>query len=54
VLGELYDALARLAIETLAFWAVHRHWDPSPQAVDETAARETVLAFLIGALVKEK
>jgi AcrR family transcriptional regulator len=45
---------ARIAIETLAFWAVHRHWDPSPQAVDETAARETVLAFLIGALVKEK
>lgn len=45
---------ARIVIETLAFWAVHRHWDPSPQAVDEAAARETVLAFLTSALVKEK
>src|SRR5262245_24683841 len=26
---------ARLVIETTVFWAVHRHWDPHPQPVDE-------------------
>jgi hypothetical protein len=40
-------------LETLVFWAVHRHWDASPQAVDEGAARRIALAFLIGALVKQ-
>jgi AcrR family transcriptional regulator len=44
---------ARLVLETLVFWAVHRHWDAAPQAVDEAASRRTVLAFLISALVKE-
>jgi hypothetical protein len=44
---------ARIVLETLVFWAVHRHWDPSPQAVDEKSARRTALAFLTRALVKE-
>ena len=44
---------ARLVLETLVFWAVHRHWDPSPQAVDEGSARRIVLAFLVATLVKE-
>ena len=44
---------ARIVLETLVFWAVHRHWDLSPQAVDEDSARRTVLAFLTSALVKE-
>jgi AcrR family transcriptional regulator len=44
---------ARIVLETLVFWAVHRHWDPSPQAIDEASARRTVLAFLTSALVKE-
>ncbi len=44
---------ARIVLETVVFWAVHRHWDPSPQAVDESSARRTVLAFLTDALVKE-
>jgi AcrR family transcriptional regulator len=44
---------ARIVLETLVFWAVHRHWDPSPQAVGEASARRTVLAFLAAALVKE-
>jgi tetratricopeptide (TPR) repeat protein len=44
---------ARIVLETLVFWAVHRHWDPSPQAFDETSARRTVLAFLTSALVKD-
>lgn len=43
---------ARIVLETLVFWAVHRHWDASPQAVDEGSARRVALAFLVGALVK--
>ncbi len=43
---------ARIVLETLVFWAVHRHWDPSPQSIDESSARRTVLAFLIGALMR--
>ena len=44
---------ARIVLETLVFWAVHRQWDPSPQTVDERSARRVVLAFLTAALVKE-
>ena len=40
-------------LETLVFWAVHRHFDPSPQAVDESAAKRTALAFLTSALLKD-
>ncbi len=31
--------VARLIIETVVFWAVHRHWDPHPQVVDEQRRR---------------
>jgi AcrR family transcriptional regulator len=41
---------ARIVLETLVFWAVHRHWDPSPQAVDERAAEDAVVHFLLRAL----
>jgi len=44
---------ARIVLETLVFWAVHRHWDPSPQPVAEASARRTALEFLTRALVKE-
>ena len=44
---------ARLLIETVVFWAVHRHWDPHPQPVDEAVAKETVVRVLVGALAKE-
>jgi AcrR family transcriptional regulator len=44
---------ARLMIETIVFWAVHRHWDPHPQAVEESVAKDTVVRFLVGALAKE-
>ena len=43
----------RLLIETVVFWAVHRHWDPHPQPVDESVAKETVVRFLVNALAKE-
>ena len=45
---------ARLVLETLVFWAVHRHWDPSPQPVDPKAAEEVVIPLLVAALLKER
>jgi AcrR family transcriptional regulator len=44
---------ARMVLETVVFWAVHRHWDPAPQQVDDRVAEDTVVQFLLGALVKE-
>jgi AcrR family transcriptional regulator len=41
---------ARFALETLVFWAVHRHWDPAPQPVDASVARRTVVRMLVVAL----
>jgi len=38
---------ARLLIETVATWAVHIHWDRSPEQLDAAASRETVIAFLV-------
>jgi AcrR family transcriptional regulator len=38
---------ARIAIETLVFWAVHRHWDPQPQVVEEAAVKNTVIKFIV-------
>jgi AcrR family transcriptional regulator len=43
---------ARLIIETLVFWAVHRHWDLSPQPFDPRIAQDTVVQMLVGALGK--
>jgi AcrR family transcriptional regulator len=42
---------ARIVLETAVFWAVHRHWDPAPQAVDEQAAERAVVAFVVRALL---
>ena len=44
---------ARLTVETVVFWAVHRRWDPHPQKFDDSAARETVIDLLTDAFVKE-
>lgn len=43
---------ARLLIETIVFWAVHRHWDPHPQSVDDSVAKETVVEFVLNALLQ--
>jgi hypothetical protein len=45
-------AAARVIIETTVFWAVHRHWDVQPQPIEESAAKETVVHFTVGALTK--
>jgi AcrR family transcriptional regulator len=44
---------ARIIVELIAFWAVHRHWDPHPQAIDEMTAEDTVTAFIVRALASE-
>lgn len=44
---------ARIVLETLIFWAVHRHRDPHPQAVEEAASKSTAIGFVVNALVKE-
>lgn len=56
LLRPLPDATvtARLMIEAISFWAVHRHWDPRPQVVEETVARDTVVQFILNALGKEE
>jgi len=43
---------ARVIIETVVFWAVHRHWDPAPQPVDPHAAADIIVQMLVGALCR--
>jgi AcrR family transcriptional regulator len=45
---------ARAMLESIAFWAVHRHWDPSPQAVDEKDVEATLVELVLHGLAKEK
>ena len=44
-------AAARFLLETVVFWAVHRHWDPAPQPVDERIAEDLVVELLANAFV---
>jgi AcrR family transcriptional regulator len=44
---------ARMLLETVVFWAVHRHWDPYPQSIDESLARTSVIQFIVKNLVPE-
>lgn len=44
---------ARVILETIVTWAVHRHWDPSPQVIDDQVAEDTVVQFIVGGLMKE-
>jgi AcrR family transcriptional regulator len=46
------NAAARLVIETIVFWAVHRHWDPRGEPVSDVVATDTVVHFIVSALVK--
>jgi AcrR family transcriptional regulator len=48
------EVVARIVLETLVFWAVHRHWDPSPMAIDQSVARSTAIGFLSAALIAER
>lgn len=52
LLPEVPDvaAAARFVLETVVFWAVHRHWDPSPRPIDERVAERLVVALVCNAL----
>ena len=55
-LGQGYadkSVLARIIVEMIAFWAIHRHWDPHPQEIDESVAEEIVVSFIRRALIQE-
>jgi len=44
---------ARAVLETIAFWAVHRHWDPSPKEVAEADVQATLLDLILHGLSKD-
>lgn len=44
---------ARLILETIVFWAVHRHWDSQPSEIGDDLARTTVTHFVTRTLEKE-
>lgn len=45
-------AAARLILETMAFFALHRHYDPHPTALDDAIAEETVVDALVHAYAR--
>jgi len=44
---------SRVILETIVTWAVHRHWDPSPQVIADQVAEDTVVQFIVGGLMNE-
>lgn len=47
------DVAARFILETIVFWALHRHFDPAPQALDDDTARRTIVSLLARTLLPE-
>jgi AcrR family transcriptional regulator len=45
------DLAARFVLETVTWWARHRHRDPAPPEVDDAGAREVATELVAGALV---
>ena len=41
------NVAARFVIESIATWAVHIHWDPSPQAIPPQLAEDTVVSLIV-------
>lgn len=48
------EIVARTMIESVAFWGLHRHFDPSPQAVDDQQVRSTLVDLFSRALLVER
>jgi AcrR family transcriptional regulator len=48
-----FSIAARIVIEHLVLWTVHRHWDPSPQPMDEQVAEDTLVQLVLDGLAKE-
>ena len=47
------DVAARHLIETCVLWAVHRHWDPSPQVFDEERVEDAVVQNIVRVFLGE-
>jgi AcrR family transcriptional regulator len=45
------DVIARTLIEAVAFWALHRHFDPSPQVTDDATAEKALINLVTQGLV---
>jgi hypothetical protein len=45
------DVVARTILETIAFWAMHRYFDPAPQLVDDAVAEAAVIDLLVNGLL---
>jgi len=45
---------ARAVLETLATWAIHMPWDPSPRPFAEPDAEQAVVDLLVHAFAKER
>ena len=41
------DTAARAAVEILAFWAVHRHWETHPEPTTDHHARTTAVELIV-------
>jgi AcrR family transcriptional regulator len=48
------QATARTVLETVAFWAVHHHWDPAREAIDDAVTEESVVEFVVRSLTGEQ
>ena len=47
------DLAARSMLETVTWWARHRHRDPAPPAIDDARARAVAITLVVGALSPE-
>ena len=47
------EVAARLVLESVVFWAVHRHWDPHPETADEQVVEDSVIEFIKQSLVRK-
>jgi AcrR family transcriptional regulator len=48
------DLSARMVLETIALWAIHMPWDPSPRPFPEAAIEQAVVDLLVQAHTKER
>jgi AcrR family transcriptional regulator len=49
-----YPLSARMALETIALWAIHMPWDPSPRPFADDEVENAVVDLLVHAYAKEK
>jgi AcrR family transcriptional regulator len=47
------DVAARFILETVTWWARHRHRDPAPPIVDDTTAREIAVELVVATLTHQ-